>query len=400
MSRFRNHLDGIPADRVFHLHDGRLRALAPRQYESEDLLQHLLAEYPDVLAGPTTLADDRGGLVLVRREMPVPRQEGASGGLSLDHLFLDRDGVPVLVEVKRSSDTRIRREVVGQMLDYAANGIRYWPVDVLRQAYEETTRSGPGRSLEATWPDIEVEQFWEQVAANLVAGRIRMIFLADALPTELVRIIEFLNAQLTPAEVLGVELRRYTDGNGNDAVLVPRVVGRTTVAIAAKERSGGGRLSTRDSLLADAGSRCGSSVARLIESLLDDAEARGLRCVWGRGVSESVGIWGPVHGTDTRLWMIQMGSSGPGDPARLEIHFGKVLTALDGADDGRLQQTAHLLETIPPMRAKTLDTRAKGWKGWAQFPLDSLLGTGDVRSRILAALHELEDSADSADSVD
>ena len=31
---------------------------------------------------------------------------------------------PTLVEVKRSSDTRIRREVVGQMLDYAANGQR------------------------------------------------------------------------------------------------------------------------------------------------------------------------------------------------------------------------------------------------------------------------------------
>jgi hypothetical protein len=33
----------------------------------------------------------------------------------------DQNAVPTLVEVKRSSDTRIRREVVGQMLDYAAN---------------------------------------------------------------------------------------------------------------------------------------------------------------------------------------------------------------------------------------------------------------------------------------
>jgi hypothetical protein len=29
------------------------------------------------------------------------------------------------LEVKRSSDTRIRREVVGQMLDYAANGASF-----------------------------------------------------------------------------------------------------------------------------------------------------------------------------------------------------------------------------------------------------------------------------------
>ena len=31
--------------------------------------------------------------------------------------------MPTLVEVKRSSDTRIRREVVGQMLHYAANAV-------------------------------------------------------------------------------------------------------------------------------------------------------------------------------------------------------------------------------------------------------------------------------------
>jgi hypothetical protein len=29
------------------------------------------------------------------------------------------------VEVKRSSDTRLRREMVGQMLDYVANGLRH-----------------------------------------------------------------------------------------------------------------------------------------------------------------------------------------------------------------------------------------------------------------------------------
>ena len=51
---------------------------------------------------------------------------------SLDHLFLDQEGIPTLVEVKRGTDTRIRREVVGQMLDYAANAIVYWPVEELR----------------------------------------------------------------------------------------------------------------------------------------------------------------------------------------------------------------------------------------------------------------------------
>lgn len=39
---------------------------------------------------------------------------------------MTRSGIPVLVELKRAVDTRLRREVVGQMLDYAANGTAYW----------------------------------------------------------------------------------------------------------------------------------------------------------------------------------------------------------------------------------------------------------------------------------
>jgi hypothetical protein len=47
-------------------------------------------------------------------------------------LFLDQDAIPTLVEVKRSTNTDIRRKVVGQLLDYAANAVAYWLVEVLR----------------------------------------------------------------------------------------------------------------------------------------------------------------------------------------------------------------------------------------------------------------------------
>lgn len=32
---------------------------------------------------------------------------------------------PILIEVKRSTHIRIRRDVLGQLLDYAADGARY-----------------------------------------------------------------------------------------------------------------------------------------------------------------------------------------------------------------------------------------------------------------------------------
>ncbi len=49
--------------------------------------------------------------MLVSREMNVPGEEDGGARWSLDHLFLDQDAIPTLVEVKRSTDTRIRRAV-------------------------------------------------------------------------------------------------------------------------------------------------------------------------------------------------------------------------------------------------------------------------------------------------
>ena len=47
--------------------------------------------------------------------MGVPSQADGGARWALDHLLLDQDAVPTLVAVTGSSDTRIRREVVGQM---------------------------------------------------------------------------------------------------------------------------------------------------------------------------------------------------------------------------------------------------------------------------------------------
>ena len=47
-----------------------------------------------------------------------------------------------------------------------------------------------------------------------------MLFVADQISVELRAIVEFLNRQMTPCEVLAVELRRHTSADGVE-VLVP-----------------------------------------------------------------------------------------------------------------------------------------------------------------------------------
>lgn len=104
--------------RIYLLKDNSdLMAMEEAPYDSEKLLQEMLAQYPDLLAGEQINSDEPRRWLLVTREMPVQGDEDDSPRWSLDHLFLDQDAVPTLVEVKKGSSTDIRRKVIGQMLD-------------------------------------------------------------------------------------------------------------------------------------------------------------------------------------------------------------------------------------------------------------------------------------------
>ena len=211
---------------------GDLTALTERPYDSEDLLQTLLAKYPNILGGDQIEPANPREWLLVRREAPVPDVEGGDGRWSLDHLFLDQDGIPTLVEVKRSTDTRLRREVVGQMLDYAANAMAYWSVASVTASFEHACAAAGTVAADVLsdflGPDGDPAAFWLQVKTNLKAGRLRLLFVADDIPQELRRIVEFLNSQMDPAEVLAVEIKQFVGGTLK--TLVPRVIGRTAEA--------------------------------------------------------------------------------------------------------------------------------------------------------------------------
>ena len=119
----------------------------------------------------------------------MPAETDGGGRWSLDHLFLDQDGIPTFVEVKRSTDTRIRREVIGQMLDYAANGVAYWPVESIRAMYEARVQAA-GLDAVATLaeflgPSSDPEALWASVKVNLQAGRVRLVFVADEIPPQI-----------------------------------------------------------------------------------------------------------------------------------------------------------------------------------------------------------------------
>jgi len=249
-----------------------------------------LAKYPSVLAG-----DQMGGSapvkwLLVVREAAIPDKDGGAERWSLDHVFVDQNGIPRFVEVKRSTDTRIRREVVGQMLDYAANAVLYWPVDTIRQRFEETCREEgiePNSEVakfvgfsEAADGDGTIAGFWEKVETNLRAGKIRLIFAADAIPPELKQIIEFLGEQMNPAEVLGIEIRQYV-GTGV-RTLVPSVI-RSQKRAAAMGSSRTPIQWDQDSFMNALLDRQGPEAVVVAKKILEWGEQKKVEILWGRG---------------------------------------------------------------------------------------------------------------------
>ena len=154
---------------IFALRAGELIEMDEQPFEAERDLQGYLAAHPDLLSGEAA-EDDRRRWLLVRREMGVADREDAGDRWSLDHLFVDQDAIPTFVEVKRSSSTEIRRKVVGQMLDYAANASAYWDAGRLRSSFESRFDSAEAATEEFAdfiEGEQDAEEFWDAVAGQL-----------------------------------------------------------------------------------------------------------------------------------------------------------------------------------------------------------------------------------------
>jgi hypothetical protein len=337
---------------------GELVEMKEQPYDTEDVFQELLAKYPNLLAGDQMDGAAPRRWLLISREMGVPGEEDGGDRWSLDHLFLDQDAIPTLIEVKRSTDTRIRREVIGQMLDYAANAVVYWPVEAIRARFEERCRERGADQVK----DLEaflgirsgVDEFWQRVKTNLQAGRVRMVFVADKVPPELRRIVEFLNGQMDPAEVLAVEIKQFV-GQGLKT-LVPRVIGLT--AEAEKKKGGSGPAEKQwdeASFLEALTQRHGPQDADVAHTILSWAKRNALRISWGRGAKDG-SFFPMLDWKGNKNSVISVWTYG-----RLEVQFQWMKERAPFDSEGKRQELRERLNRIPgveiPADAITLRPR-------------------------------------------
>ena len=202
------------AERIYSRGEtGKLESLEEEPFSTEDELQALVADHPEVLDGEQIQPGDRRRWLLITREKGVSEPPQTGARWSVDHLIVDQDAVPTLVEVKRGANPEIRRSIVGQMLEYASHAASTWTGDELRRTFEDSchVRGGdPEEALEEllqTGDAPDADDFWQEVTTNLSARRLRLLFVADEIPDPLQRVVEFLNEQMPGIEVLAVEVK-------------------------------------------------------------------------------------------------------------------------------------------------------------------------------------------------
>jgi hypothetical protein len=171
------------------------------------------------------------------------------------------------------------------MLDYAANAQHYWPSDRIR-SMAAAQYGGSDRvdaniikliGLESSENTMSiVEEYWTKVAENLHNGNVRLLFIADQLPAELRRVIEFLNAQMGKVEVLGIELAQYVGSNFR--ALVPRIIGQTEAIRQVKQTGTSVRRQTNMQEFLDS---CPENLQDFFKNAIAKAEEHGMQVYWG-----------------------------------------------------------------------------------------------------------------------
>ena len=165
------------------------------------------------------------------------------------------------------------------MLDYAANAVAHWPLEDIVTRFEARCLAegiDPSQELGELLAEAQIaDDFWHQVNKNLEEGRVRIVFVADAIPSELKSIVEFLNEQMDRSEVLAIEVKQFV-GEGVTA-LVPRVLGQSERALQKKAANAEPRTDSSEAeFLAHIVATCPTEEQRVYEQLVAWSRKEGL----------------------------------------------------------------------------------------------------------------------------
>ena len=378
------------AERIYIRGDGGLSPLEEEPFSTEEELQALIAEYPELLDGEQIRPGDPRRWILVAREKGIAETSDSGVRWAIDHVIIDQDAVPTLAEVKRGSNPEIRRAIVGQLLEYAAHASRTWTADELRCSFEESANAKGHDPIEVlgrllrTDGEPDADGFWENVATNLSARRIRLLFVADEIPGPLERVVEFLNEQMPNIEVLAVEIKQFR--GGQTQTLVPRVLGRTAKASTQGPARRGPSLN-RETFL---GEFADDDVRNAATRLLDTARESGATLEWGPSSVSLRGHCPRWQYPITVAWLIPPSKAGMGWMRTRHFTFGVAMLDYDPGPEEELRVVLQRWADSFRDYEFTTDASSKGVSAWS-VEYDSAAHNIDLLTdRLSAILEELK----------
>ena len=190
---------------------------------SESDIQELVHAFPSCLP----IAEIDG---MFADPIAICRELNTSAG-PIDNFLVTASGLPVLVECKLWRNPEGRREVVGQILDYAKELSRWSSSDLQRDVSRRLGRKDNAllEIVRMAHPDIDEVQFNDALTFNLRKGRFLLLIVGDGIREGVEAIAEYLQKHAGLHFSLGlVELPIFVLPDGQRLV-APRVLARTEV---------------------------------------------------------------------------------------------------------------------------------------------------------------------------
>ena len=161
----------------------------------ESKLQALLFENSSLL---NVKPQDRfDPIIPICRELSI---RGASSTVYLDIFAIRASGRPVLIECKHWRNPQARREVVGQILEYAVL-IKGQSADELESRIRQSTKAGDFSLYNCVATNVHEpvpeNEFYDALADHLIQGSFDLILAGDGIRSDVKAIARFLENQTT-----------------------------------------------------------------------------------------------------------------------------------------------------------------------------------------------------------
>jgi len=331
-------------------------------YDAEAHLQELLLASPNVIPG-------------IDEPLAICK-EFATGAGPADLLVINSEGEISIIECKLKYNSESRREILGQILDYASS---LWQTTI--ESFEEQWQSRTGQSLKSALGQRS-DPILRSVGKHLEVGRFNLVLAVDEINPKLERIVTYLN-RVTKADinVYAVEFKRVSAGKTD--VLIPMTFGLDQVEEKEVSDQGSGHTWPAEAYREYLSSKH-SSLVKKFDAISAVIRAAGGSIIGGHSLNENALVKQISRGLT--LWPLAFYSFGDLPTMQINFHY--------------LKNNPHRLEFLQALIVEdgfTLDAEGIKGSGFSRKPKVALASITEKQISFLSQALQVLNSPEEVD---